>query len=206
MSKDELPKGVGSKQILPDGSEVLILDPFLRDMQWPKLRVDSSYFKTLPVYERQYLLSRAFLESAMALCKAAGQLGRDLNWPAGSVCLYCKYLGSELFLKACITRLDKNIPTHDLAKLLRRYRELLPNPKYDFPVSLAWRPRDVNDLMGIARDGIDLKPDEVLRYGADKEGKASSFTHVFAPGYQLNVLRDLHKRSVRIWASLPTSR
>jgi hypothetical protein len=141
-------------------------------MRWPNLSVDSARFKSLPMPERLYQLGRAFIDTAIALCEAAGQRGASLDWPTASVCLYCKYLGS-------------------------------PDPQYDFPVSLTFRPRDVDGLFGIELDGIDLKPDEILRYGGDKEGNSSSLTHVFAPGYQLNVLQDLHERATRIWASLP---
>jgi len=197
-----LPKGVGAKSVGKDGREVLILDPHQRNMRWPGLHVDSSRFKGLPVHERLHLLSGAYLQAAIALCEAAGGAGGQLDWPAASVCLYCKFLGSELFLKACITRLDDNkIPKdrHNLSRLLRRYRELLPDPQYDFPIGPTWRPADIKGLTG-----IDQKPDEVLRYSADMKGTASSLTHLFAPGYQLNVLRDLHQRASRIWSSLPT--
>jgi hypothetical protein len=47
-----LPPGVGFSVQYPDGTMVHHIDPFLRDMRWPDITVDSSAFKNLPAHDR----------------------------------------------------------------------------------------------------------------------------------------------------------
>jgi hypothetical protein len=99
------------------GAVVYLFDRFERDMRWPERWVDSVSFKKLSESERLYQMSRAFLYSGIVLCEHAGDSAIRLGWPQASVCQYCLFEATELFLKACILhlkgnrKLDHNIAT-----------------------------------------------------------------------------------------------
>jgi len=184
------------------GGNLRFFDPYLNHLRWPDLRIDSTAFAGLPAHERFYQLSQGYLKAAEVLCENAGNSGQDLSWPAASACFYCRYLGTELFLKACIARVSSPCAGHDLGVLYKKYRELLPGSDFEVPVGLAWRPSDAEVLLGREFQGVDAKPDEAMRYSADRAGRPPSMSWNFVPGYQLNLLIDFQLRCRRIWSAL----
>ena len=183
-------------------------DPWLQNMRWPDVRIDSADFKTLPVHTRLYQLSRAYLRAATSLCENAGALGNALTWPDASACYYCLYLSTELFLKACIKRKEAtaSIATHEIADLLREYKRLTPPEHRElwlFPTPWFASAKDLASLVGQeVLVGIDKTPDQLYRYGADKKDNPSGGVQMFAPGYFLNYMEHLADRWEGIWASI----
>jgi hypothetical protein len=198
-----LPEGVAAMGVSADGKVVPGLDPFLLDMRWESLSVNSASFKALPPAERLYRLSRAFLRSGIFLCERAGDAAGELEWPQPSVCNYCLHLATELFLKACILRVGgEPSKHHEIAALRREYERLLPGEKYSFQTRASWdvSAKDLNEILGYeALQGVDRNPDQLFRYSMDKKGTPSKFTHNFVPGYMFNYMNDLEIRWKEIW-------
>ncbi len=192
------------KQRLDEG------DPFLSDMRWPGVSVDSSEFQKLPESERLYQLARAFLKSALTLCESAGDLGAELDWPRASVCYYCLHLSTELFLKACIYRV-KGRPkrlSHEVPDLLKQYKTLLPGKDFSFRTLPLWSisAKDLEDIGSRAEppNSIHRVPDQLYRYGMDKQGNALSGIHAFTPEVLFDYMQGLDERWEQIWKKIET--
>lgn len=196
-----MPEGVATVGISSDGKVFHILDPFLRNMRWEGVTVDSESFKALPPAERLYRLSRAFLYSGIVLCEGAGDTGTKLEWPKASVCYYCLHLATELFLKACILRVGREPSKHhEIAELRREYERLLPGEAYSFQTSWALSAKDLDQIFGFeVLHGVDRTPDQLFRYSMDKKGTPSGGTQIFTPGYLFNYMKDLEARWAKIW-------
>jgi hypothetical protein len=200
-----LPPGVSAAFVGADGEVVYQLDPFLKDMKWPGLQIDSSAFKELPTHERLYGQSQAFLQAASILTENAGGAGAELKWPQASVCYYCLHLATELFLKACIFCLDRSPKrmNHEVADLLNRYRELLPDKEFYFPTPWFLSASDLSKIFGHdVLQGVDRAPDQLYRYGMDKKGEPSEGIQLFTPGYFLNYVRFLNTKWPEIWVRI----
>jgi len=203
-----LPAGVSMAHIGSDGEILYVLDPFAREMRWEGVQVDSSAFKALSIFERFYRQSTAFLRAAIILCEDAGETGSDLEWPQASVCYYCLHLATELFLKACIIRVDKHPKklNHDIADLLRHYRELLPGKEFDFHTPWFASTSDINQMLGHeVVQGVDRTPDQLFRYGMDKNMTTSAGLQVFTPGYLFNYMTQTSSRWSEIWSNVTSA-
>lgn len=200
----QVPEGVAAIGISADGKRHYIHDPLLRGMRWKEISVDSALFKALPPAERLYRLSRAYLYSATVLCEQAGEVGERLEWPQASVCYYCLHLATELFLKACIQNAGREPSKHhEIAELRREYKSLLPGPEYDFQTSWALSPKDLDHIFGFqVLHGVDRTPDQLFRYGMDRNGAPSRNVQIFTPGYFYNRVKDLEDRWTRIWEQI----
>jgi len=198
-----LPAEVGLVIEYSNGVRVYQLDPFLRDMRWPEVRTDSASFKALPQHARLYEQSRAFLDAAIVLCEQAAEAGANLEWPRASVCYYCLHLATELFLKACILRVGgKPAKSHEIADLLKRYAELFPGQENQFPTPWSLSACDLDDAVGCkVLKGVDRVPDQLYRYGMDKDGTGSSGTQFFTPGYFFNYARHLAVKWHEVWSN-----
>jgi hypothetical protein len=200
-----LPEGVAAAGISADGKVTYILDPFLLNMRWEGLSVNSESFKALSPADRLYRLSVAFLSSGVVLCERAGDAGATLEWPQASVCYYCLHLATELFLKACILRVGREPSKHhEIAELRREYSLLLPGQAYSFQTSWALSAKDLAESFGFeVLHGIDRTPDQLFRYSMDKKGNASGMIQNFTPGYLFNYMTDLTIRWKEIWQAIP---
>lgn len=184
-------------------------DPFARAMRWEGLRVDSTAFKRLPAHERLYRLSRAFLHAAIVLCEDAAEAGPNLEWPQASVCYYCLHLATELFLKACLICVDPKPKklNHDIPNLLRRYKEVLPDRQFHWPTMWSLSARDLKEMFGHeVLQGVDRTPDQLFRYGMDKEGRTSAGIQAFTPGYFFNYAKYLENKWSEIWTHISAHR
>ena len=198
-----LPDGVAAAAVSPDGKAIYILDPFLRNMRWEGVSVDSTTFKTLPAAEKLYRLSRAYLDAAIALCERAGNAGSQLEWPQASVCYYCLHFATELFLKACILCVGHEPSKHhEIADLRREYAQLLPGDAFSFQTSWALSAKDLDDIFGFqVLHGVDRTPDQLFKYSMDKRGSASGMIQQLVPGYLFNHMKHLETRWSEIWAN-----
>jgi len=127
-SKRKLPRGVSAVFENKDGSVTYIRDPYLDEMKWEGVYVNSVEFKTLPSHEKLYALSIQYLKAAIVLCEKAGDSGEKLTWPQGSVVFYNLHLATELFLKSCLLcmKVPSNKLNHEIADLLRQYENAIP--------------------------------------------------------------------------------
>lgn len=196
-----MPEGVAAVGVSADGKRHYILDPFLRNMRWKGVTVDSESFKALSPADRLYQLSRAFLYSGIVLCEQAGDAGERLEWPQASVCYYCLHLATELFLKACIQRVGgEPSKHHEIAELRREYENLLPGAEYSFQTSWALSAKDLDQIFGFqVLHGVDRTPDQLFRYGMDKKGTPSGGIQMFTPGYFFSYMKALEARWTQIW-------
>ena len=201
-----LPPGVGAISFGPDGKPIYHLDPFLVHMRWSDVRVDSASFSTLPPHDRLYLQAQAFISAAILLCEGAGEAGPELRWPQASVCYYCLHLSTELFLKACILTVGHVLPAvHEIGELRAIYERLLPDEMYAFQTPWNQSVKDLHATLGFeVYQGVDRSPDQLFRYGMDKQGRASSSVHFFTPGYLFNYMTHLRGRWAKIWESVST--
>jgi HEPN domain-containing protein len=201
------PKGVESVGVASGGRKTYVLNPVQAQIQWPGVSVDSSSFENLSVSQKFYEQAIAFLRAAKVLCEAAGvagQLGKRISWPQGSVCLYCLNLATELFLKGCISRgSDEAAPaTHDIKKLLRQYKDILPGSEFQFQVPMLWNlnASEIEHALGSKIfSPVDKMPDQLYRYGVGKDGSGSGLTHVFAPGSIVNRIAHFERVWQRAW-------
>jgi hypothetical protein len=202
-----LPPGVGFSYVDQEGRTIYHPDPFLRNLRWEGVTVDSSVFKELPFHEQLYQRAQAFLNAAIVLCEDAGEAGNDIRWPQGSVCYYCLHLATELFLKACILRVGPESVklNHNVSDLRRDYGELLPGPRFDWPTPWFASAADLAECFGHeVLQGIDRTPDQLYRYGADKAGCTSAGVQCFTPGYLFNYMTHIEARWSEIWATVST--
>ena len=200
-----LPEGVSAAFVDKDGNVVYHYDPFMRDMKWEEVQIDSSLFKQLPAHERLYQLAQAYLHSATILCEAGGEAPEDLDWPQASVCYFCSHLATELFLKACILCIGKNPIklSHEIADLFCRYREMLPGKEFEFLTPWFLSARDLAESLGHeALQGVDRTPDQLFRYSMDKGGNPSAGVQFFTPGYFFNYVKYLSGKWSEIWATV----
>ena len=200
-----LPEGVAAAGVSADGKVMYVLDPFLLNMRWDGLSVNSASFRALPPADRLHRLSVAFLRSGIVLCERAGETGAALEWPQASVCYYCLHLATELFLKACILRVGREPSKHhEIADLRREYTHLLPGDAFFFQTSWALSAKDLAESFGFeVLHGIDRTPDQLFRYSMDKKGNASGMIQNFVPGYLFNYMTDLEIRWREIWQAIP---
>jgi len=198
-----LPAAASAAHISSDGKIHYVLDPYTVEMRWEGLTVDSRAFKTLSFSERLFQQSSAFIQAAIVLCEDAGEAGEELEWPQANVCYYCLHLATELFLKACITRVDKQPKklNHEIADLLSLYRELLPGKQFDFHTPWYASAADLNEMLGYDFvQGVDRTPDQLYRYGMDKSGTTSAGIQFFTPGYLFNYMIQTKTRWSEIWS------
>jgi HEPN domain-containing protein len=201
-SKFHLPQGVSAAFVDHDGNTVYHLDPFLRNMKWEGIQIDSSRFKQLSTHERLYQLAQAYLHAATLLCEAVGEAPENLDWPQASVCYFCSHLATELFLKSCILCIgrDPGKLSHEIADLLRRYREALPEKEFEFLTPWFLSARDLAESLGHeVLQGVDRTPDQLFRYGMDKGGNVSAGVQFFTPGYFFNYAKYLAGKWQDIW-------
>lgn len=203
-----LPKGVEAVLMDGEGRQKVILDSIQAHVRWPGVSIDSSSFEILSVSEKLHEQALAFLKAAKVLCASAGEagvVGKRISWSEGSVCFYCLNLGTELFLKACISRAtgEPAPTTHDLPKLLQRYQAFLSGEEFQFQIPLLWK-RTASDIeSAIGRKlfaPIDKAPDQLYRYGIGKDGAGSLLTHIFSPGTVFNRIAHWEKVWKRAWA------
>jgi hypothetical protein len=179
-------------------------DPWLNNMRWPGVGVHSGQFNNLPIPEKLYQQSQAFIKSALVLCENAGDKAKDIQWSDASVCYYCLHLATELFLKACIYS-KKGKPkklSHEISELRKEYFALLPEEKYFFHTPWSVSKSDLEAIGIIVSDSVDRKPNELYRYGMDKNEKSPEGLHNFTPGYFFNYMKDLKSRWEDIWSDL----
>jgi hypothetical protein len=179
----------------------VVEDPFLTDMPWKDVSVDSSAFRALKYHVRLYELAQAFLRAAMVVCREAGESGRT-SWPIGSACYSNLYHATELFLKACIGSRDESAVriVHEIAELRRKYAEMFPGEPYFFHTPWYVSAGDLSSVFGHEiLSGVDKKPDQLYRYSADCSGTPSEGIQVFTPGYLFNYMRYLQDRWAAVW-------
>jgi hypothetical protein len=204
-SDSQLPEGVGAAISHKDGTTTFILDPYLKEMKWEGVGVDSEKFKDLLPHERLFRLACEFLGAAIFLCERAGEAGLALTWPQGSVVFYCLHLATELFLKACLIR--EKVPSkalgHEVADLLQEYDRAFTEDVYHFSTPWQVSARDINQALGFdALTGVDCVSDQLFRYSMNKAGTPSKGIQVFTPGYIYNYMKDLEHKWSKIWSLL----
>jgi len=185
------------RQHLPD-------DPFLTNMSWQGVAVDSSGFRVLAYHVRLYELAQAFLHAAVIICREAGESGEP-TWPIGSACYFNLYHSTELFLKACISSRDPGAvrSIHEVADLRKKYAEMFPGDQYRFNTPWFVSVDEVSQILGHdVFSGVDKKPDQLYRYSADRSGTASKGIQSFTPGYLFNYMGYLQDRWAALWSSI----
>lgn len=203
-SKRLLPKGIGVRYTKQDGTVIDVPDPYLKRAKYPNSAVNSIRFKTLPSWERLFLLSLEFLNSARLMCKDAGEKGKGIRWTQGSISFFCLHMATELFLKSCIKRANKITKlNHSIGELYRTYCDTFAGEHFRFPTPWGISGCQINQIIGLeVITGIDLNTDQVYRYFEDKNGNPPTAIHFFSPGYQLNYIIDLEKRWKKIQAEI----
>lgn len=208
-----LPKGVEAALVDSAGRTKYVFNPVQADIRWPGVAVDSSSFEKLSVPEKFFEQALAFLSAAKVLCETAGvagEVGKQISWSQGSVCFYCLNLATELFLKACISRgSGETAPsTHDLPKLLRRYKEILPSSEFQFQIPILWKrtSSDIETALGRKLFApVDRTPDQLYRYGVGKDSAGSALTHRFVPDVIFNRITSFEKVWHRAWGEVSRS-
>jgi hypothetical protein len=193
---NKLPKGIGLRISKNNGSVIDIVDPYLKNVKWKNISVNSNKFKKLPSWKRLFLLSLEFLNSAKLICNDAGKLKKRIRWTQGSISYFNLHMATELFIKSCLIKSGNKIKHHHvIADLYKLYQEIFKDDNYYFPNPWAISGYEINKIIGKeVFTGIDLNTDQLYRYFEDKDGNPPKGTHVFSPGYQLNYINDLEQR------------
>lgn len=168
---------------------------------------DSEEFSSASFEQRLHGLALAYLESAKLLCVALGDHPRALTWPRASVVYFTSHLAAELFLKACVVRRKAEEKLdHDIERLQKRFSDLYPNIE---PLDTPWDVSidTVTALFGLTRDAVVMedfehKPDQIYRYGADKQGHPMKGFEQLAPGKWIQWIERTEVAFQRIWASI----
>jgi HEPN domain-containing protein len=198
---DEIPGNVERIIVYPNGEKEFTYAPFTVANRWPGIIVNSSRFKDLPVAEQFYERALAYLRAARVLCETAGQYGERLCWSDASVCLYTLEFATELFLKACIQRSGGKLDnTHDISRLYADYREILPEEEFEFCTQWKVSLKSVEKIVGAPiGNPIDHSPDQLHRYGVDRNGIGSAALQHFNPNYMFSYIEYLGSVWQRAW-------
>ncbi|WP_341247917.1 hypothetical protein [Cupriavidus pauculus] len=147
----------------------------------------------LPVWDRSFWLSRAFLEASRCLCTS--MLGGDFSsqYSSSRVILHLARQGVELFLKGAIGAVsERSVPqTHDLSKLFSEYRRLYPQLIFSFELPSHFRVSLNLDLFPEDQEKFHSTLDQRHRYPADRKGNAFATTEVFDSVTTLTQLEEL---------------
>ena len=140
----------------------------------------------MPLWERSFWLSRAFVEASCVLCSSMLDGGFSSQYSSSRVVLHLARQGIELFLKAAISAATIRPPqlNHNLNKLLSEYRRLYPDARFDFqlPSFFEVNPnRDLFEAYEIQSVYFHATLDQRHRYPADSAGKHFATPEVFDP-------------------------
>lgn len=111
--------------------------------------VTDNEIRDLPVPEQFFQFADAYLKAAIMQCDIVAQPPSYGRWPDAAVVLHLAAHAIELFLKAAILLREPGAEPasagHDIGKLTRKFRELYPEPEFDWeiPFSAADLDQDV---------------------------------------------------------------
>jgi hypothetical protein len=201
----EFPENVVAIAVRADGTKEYTYSEFPIQSRWPGILVNSEVFRRLPAPSKLYEQATAFLESARLLCEIAGSTCEKLVWSKGSVCYYCLNIATELFLKACILKSShpQKVTTHNIPRLMKAYRQILPNKEFNFVTPFEPSLKEVEELIGRSIGSeVDHHPDQLFRYGTGLDGNGSAAIHQFSPDYFYSYVVYLSEIWHKAWMEL----
>lgn len=142
--------------------------------------------------------AEACLDASERLCADMIDGSWQSSFSRGAVCLWLGFHAVELFMKACICRLDrtKHLNTHSLGALNLILEELDPALALDVPFGLEPVAADY-ELMEIALEN-DRTMHEQLTYPIDRKGRAWDGIRGFSANYFRDDLRDFRAEFERV--------
>jgi hypothetical protein len=155
----------------------------------------------MPLWERSFWLSRAFLEASHSLCTSMLAGDFSSQYSSSRVILHLARHGIELFLKAAIdgaTQQD-SARGHNLSKLLSEYERLYPDNRFRFQLPAQFDINPNRDLFeqDIEADYFHSTLDQRHRYPADRTGQDFATREIFDPTATLREIEEL-SRSLKI--------
>jgi hypothetical protein len=103
--------------------------------------ITDNQIRDLPVPEQYFQYADAYLRAAIRQCEFLAELPLRGPWPDATVALFLAAHAIELFLKAAILLrepgTDPATAGHDISKLTRKFRELFPEPEFDWEVPFS---------------------------------------------------------------------
>ena len=132
-----------------------------------------THLANLPVHSRYFAYSKAYLDSALRLCRILARSKKKATYERGAVVLFLTQHGLELFYKGAIYKKTRNERfEHGVSKLRKRYRNLYPAKVYDIPDLFK------TSYLGMSKSEIaklensESPAHELYRYPEDKKGNA----------------------------------
>ncbi len=158
-------------------------------------RPNAGEFEGMPVWERSFWLSRAYIEASVYLCKAMVTDDFSKQYSSSRVILHLARQGLELFLKAAILRSTntRSQAGHNLDKLLAEYKSRYPESRFHFSVPATFSPREELDLFPETVQSYHSTLDQRHRYPTDLKGQDFATPEVFDPRLLLSELEALCK-------------
>lgn len=142
--------------------------------------------------------AEACLDASERLCADMIDGSWQSSFSRGTVCLWLGFHAVELFMKACICRLDrsKRLNTHSLGTLNLILEELDPALTLDVPFGPEPVAADY-ELMEIALEN-DRTMHEQLSYPIDRQGRAWDGVRGFSEHYFRDDLRKIRAEFERV--------
>lgn len=172
--------------------------------KFPGISVDSSDFHKLPADARLRELATGYIESGKILCNQLGNYPGELTWPRMAVAKWCYRHAFELFIKSCILHCGEDVNCgHNFGGMLDQYQRLYPGAEYRFhrepelPDIEKWCGEPIADV-----EDFERKPDQVLRYSTDKQGRSPKGIYRDSPAGCLSLLEQLERDMARIWGRI----
>lgn len=158
--------------------------------------IHSSEVQGLPVADQYFSLARGYLEGSRVLCDAMIKGAYTPQYANTRVILHLCRHSVELFLKGAISSATNGQPpkTHHLAKLVKEYEFVLPDPQFRFEVPFGIEAADAQDhLFAEVADRLHKTLDQRYRYPTDQSGKPFYEPEGFYPVMFMSELEDLSK-------------
>lgn len=157
---------------------------------------DSIEFRSMSAWERFFWLSRTYVEASACLLRAMLEDDFSQQYSSSRVVIHLARQGLELFLKGALlagTSRD-SLPGHNLAKLLKAYREKFPAQEFSFDAPMQFALRESEDLFQKEADDFHSTLDQRHRYPNDLSGRGFDDPEEFDPKQFLANMEKLDKQ------------
>ena len=164
-------------------------------MRTDHYRPNAGEFEGMPIWERSFWLSRAYIEASICLCKAMVNEDFTKQYSSSRVILHLARQGIELFLKAAILRSTtvQSRAGHNLDRLLAEYKKIYSESRFHFYLPSTLSLRQELDLFPETVQSYHSTLDQRHRYATDQKGQEFATPEVFDPTSVLGELEALCK-------------
>ena len=154
-----------------------------------------SHLATLPIHSRYFAYSKAYLDSALRLCRILARSKKKATYERGAVVLYLTQHALELFYKGAIYKKTRNQRfEHGASKLRKRYRNLYPGKVYDIPDLFQTSYPGMSKAEIAKLEKSEMPAHELYRYPEDKKSVAWKGLFGFEASSYAGELKALEQR------------